>query len=118
MQRNQLGGMASMAIQPRSLWACSRHSTSHWQQRWQATGLHTDHTRVHQLSPCDTQRAMAHHGATRGIVLLHTPSNPLAVHRVLAAEAFDVGRPTGRIGGQGPLQGGNHLRRFAHALGV
>ena len=42
-------------------------------------------------------------GITFGIVSLHAPSNPLAIHRVLAAEAFNIGRPTGFIGGQGTL---------------
>ena len=58
------------------------------------------------------------YGAPLGIVLVSAPPHPRAVHGVLTTEAFQVGRPPGRIGGQGTLQGGYHLRRFAHALGV
>src|SRR5215510_3908523 len=57
-------------------------------------------------------------GISFGIVSLRAPPDPLAVHRVLAADEFDIGRPTRRIDGERPLQGGNDVRRLAHPLAV
>src|SRR5215471_2009331 len=57
-------------------------------------------------------------GMSFGIVSLRTPPNPLPVHRVLAADEFDICRPTGCIGGERPPQGGDDFRRLPHTLAV
>src|SRR5262245_63906468 len=57
-------------------------------------------------------------GISFGIVSLRAPPDPLAVHRVLAADEFDIGRPTRRIDGERPLQRGNDVRRLTHPLAV
>src|SRR5262245_26725946 len=57
-------------------------------------------------------------GISFGIVSLRASPDPLAVHRVLAADEFDIGRPTRHIDGERPLQRGNDARRLTHPLGV
>src|SRR5215471_10906639 len=57
-------------------------------------------------------------GMSFGIVSLRTPPNPLPVHWVLAADEFDICRPTRCIGGERPPKGGDDFRWFPHTLAV